>query len=416
MPSVTAPLVVSGATSLRCCRPGVGGPPSSFPATRPRLAGAQPGVTCGGPPEDQASPPGGRGGHAVIHLAAALTSRGGIDDEFFAANAAAPTTSSPLSGTPRHPDPLRYASSDAVYWGGAGPAFSPVGEPPAHPRQRLRRYQVRRRGALLTFGRTASRPRSSAPCHRGRGRAHRPRRCWQPMWSMRDPAHRDPPRRARDLALLAALKAIDDGTERLYVVGSRGRTAVSTSTMRAARRGDIALDKARAIGEAFNIGPVAPYGGGAVGPPGTARPAREHRDHRRRPAQLDVSSAKAHRPKRTHPHRLRHGHEALPPPGGHLMTAPAPTILALRPDRSAGGRPELRGSRPRRRDGHDLTPRDRLPPRRPPRHRLPALGAASDGCLGNLERGFDYYRGPWTLGLGRGGRRPRRHQLHPATC
>src|SRR4051794_30065306 len=69
---------------------------------------------------------------AVIHLAAALTSRGGIDDEFFAANAAG--TYHLLAAIRDARVSLRrlvYISSDAVYWSGAGPVYSPVDE--AHP-------------------------------------------------------------------------------------------------------------------------------------------------------------------------------------------------------------------------------------------------------------------------------------------
>lgn len=231
----------------------------------------QPGVTCvEGRLEDQAGlRPAVEGIDSVIHLAAALTSRGGIDDEFFAANA---------GGTYHLLAALRdaratisrfvYASSDAVYWGGAGPAFSPVDE--THPRIPASVYGATKVAAeelCLTFGRaygipaTIIRPSATADADElidpdgvfGS-------RMWVHSAIRRIETHRVPG--AADLELLAALKTIDDGTERLYVVADpERRTAVSTlNDARDCAAGMVlALGSALAVGEAFNIGPVAPY-------------------------------------------------------------------------------------------------------------------------------------------------------------
>lgn len=231
----------------------------------------QPGVSCvEGRLEDQGGlRPAVEGIDSVIHLAAALTSRGGIDDEFFAANA---------GGTYHLLAALRdaratvsrfvYVSSDAVYWGGAGPAFSPVDE--SHPRIPASVYGATKVAAeelCLTFGRaygippTIIRPSATADAEElidpdgvfGS-------RMWVHAAIRRIETHRAPG--AADLELLAALRAIDDGAQRLYVVADPdGRTAVSTlNDARDCAAGIVlALDSPLAVGEAFNIGPVAPY-------------------------------------------------------------------------------------------------------------------------------------------------------------
>jgi nucleoside-diphosphate-sugar epimerase len=232
---------------------------------------AQDGVTCVvGRLEDQASlRPAVEGVHAVIHLAAALTSRGGIDDEFFAANA---------GGTYHLLAAIRDArvtlarfvviSSDAVYWGGAGPAYSPVDE--AHPRVPATVYGATKVAAeelALTFGRayglpvTIIRPTATADADElidldgvfGS-------RMSVSAAIRRIETHRAPG--AADLAQLAALRTIDDGTPRLFVTAdAAGRTAISTlNDARDAADGIVlALDSPLAVGEAFNIGPAAPY-------------------------------------------------------------------------------------------------------------------------------------------------------------
>jgi UDP-glucose 4-epimerase len=232
---------------------------------------AQPGVeVVVGRLEDSASlRPAVEGVDAVIHLAAALTSRGGIDDEFFAANAAG--TYHLLAAIRDAKVPLRrflYVSSDAVYWGGAGPAYSPVDE--AHPRVPASVYGATKVAAeelCLTFQRaygipaTIIRPSATADAAElidpdgvfgSRMFVHSAIR--------RIETHRAPG--AADLELLAALRAIDDGARRLYVVADpQGRTAVSTlNDARDCAAGMVlALDSPLAVGEAFNIGPAAPY-------------------------------------------------------------------------------------------------------------------------------------------------------------
>ena len=231
----------------------------------------QPGVACvEGRLEDQASlRPAVEGIDSVIHLAAALTSRGGIDDEFFAANAGGTyNLLAALRDAKATISRFVYTSSDAVYWGGAGPAFSPVDE--THPRIPASVYGATKVAAeelCLTFGRaygipaTIIRPSATADADElidpdgvfGS-------RMWVQGAIRRIETHRAPG--AADLGLLAALRAIDDGRERLFVVADPdGRTAVSTlNDARDCAAGMIlALDSALAVGEAFNIGPVAPY-------------------------------------------------------------------------------------------------------------------------------------------------------------
>lgn len=220
--------------------------------------------------EDQASlRPAVAGIDAVIHLAAALTSRGGIDDEFFAANAGGTYhLLAALRDARVTPTRFVYASSDAVYWGGAGPAFSPVDE--SHPRIPASVYGATKVAAeelCLTFGRaygipvTIIRPSATADADElidpdgvfGS-------RMWVDAAIRRIETHRAPG--AADLELLDALRRHQDGTPRLHVVADpAGRTAVST--LNDARDGAagivLALDHPLAIGEAFNIGPAAPY-------------------------------------------------------------------------------------------------------------------------------------------------------------
>jgi nucleoside-diphosphate-sugar epimerase len=65
-----------------------------------------------------------------------------------------------------------------------------------------------------------------------------------------------------DLELLDALRAVDDGSLRLFVVADeQGRTAISTlNDARDSAAGMVlALASPLAVGEAFNIGPTAPY-------------------------------------------------------------------------------------------------------------------------------------------------------------
>ncbi|MFN8620022.1 MAG: NAD(P)-dependent oxidoreductase [Chloroflexota bacterium] len=232
---------------------------------------AQPGVeVVEGRLEDAASlRPAVEGVEGVIHLAAALTSRGGIDDEFFAANAGGTYhLLAAIRDTGTQLKRLVYISSDAVYWGGAGPAFSPVDE--SHPRIPASVYGATKVAAeelCLTFQRaygvpvTIVRPSATADAEElidpdgvfgSRMFVH--------SAIQRISTHRAPG--SADLELLAALRAVDDGTRRLYVVADpEGRTSIST--LNDARDGAtgivLALDSPLAVGEAFNIGPAAPY-------------------------------------------------------------------------------------------------------------------------------------------------------------
>lgn len=206
---------------------------------------------------------------SVIHLAAALTSRGGIDDEFFASNAVGTYhLLAAMRDARTTVSRLVYASSDAVYWGGAGPAFSPVDE--SHPRIPATVYGATKYVAeelCLTFGRaygipaTIIRPSATADADElidpdgvfGS-------RMWVHSAIRRIETHRAPA--APDLELLAALRVIDDGTQRLYVVADLyGRTAMSTlNDARDCATGIfLALDNPLAVSEQFNIGPAAPY-------------------------------------------------------------------------------------------------------------------------------------------------------------
>lgn len=232
---------------------------------------AQPGVeVVTGRLEDPASLlPAVRGVRAVIHLAAALTSRGGIDDEFFAANAAGTYhLLAALRDTAIPLDRFVYISSDAVYWGGGAPAFSPVDE--THPRVPASVYGATKVAAeelARTFGRayglpvTIVRPSATADADElidpdgvfGS-------RMWVASAVRRIETHRAPG--AADRELLAALRPYADAGPSLYLVAdAAGGTAVSTlNDARDAAAGIVlALDHPLAIGEAFNIGPAAPY-------------------------------------------------------------------------------------------------------------------------------------------------------------
>ncbi len=220
--------------------------------------------------EDRASlVPAVRGARAIVHLAAALTSRGGIDDEFFAANAAGTYhLLAAIRDSGSRPDRVCIVSSDAVYWGGGGPAFSPVDE--THPRIPASVYGATKVAAeelALTFQRaygipvTIVRPSATADAEElidpdgvfGS-------RMWVASAIRRIEAHRAPS--AADRELLAALRPHADAGPALYLVADPdGRTAISTlNDARDAAAGIVgALRHPLAVGEAFNIGPAAPY-------------------------------------------------------------------------------------------------------------------------------------------------------------
>jgi nucleoside-diphosphate-sugar epimerase len=207
----------------------------------------------------------------VCHLAAALTSRGHADDDFFASNLHG--TYELLQAVRAHAPGLRrlvYVSSDAVYWSGLlTPAdYLPVDE--RHPRRPGSVYGATKLGAeelCLTFQRaydvpvSIMRPTATADAAElleregpfGRRLFVRGMIGFLERQTSLDEASR---------LLLDALRGIDDGRERLYVVADAdGRS--STSTLNDARDAAhglrlIATSDA-ALGEAFDIGPAAGY-------------------------------------------------------------------------------------------------------------------------------------------------------------
>ncbi|HVA85252.1 MAG TPA: NAD(P)-dependent oxidoreductase [Candidatus Saccharimonadales bacterium] len=223
--------------------------------------------------EDRASVDGAVAGvDAVVALAGALTSRLASDQQFFDANLGG--TFNLLMAARLHAPDLRrfvYASSDAVYWSGATnpAAFLPVDE--SHPRRPGSIYGATKLGAeelCLTFMRaygipaTIIRPTATTDA-----------------WELVEPdsvfgrrmflrgairfMESQPNLSADEADLLAALRARDDGTERLFVLADpEGR--VSTTILADARDTaaglHLLLTRPEAVGEAFNIGPAAPHG------------------------------------------------------------------------------------------------------------------------------------------------------------
>jgi UDP-glucose 4-epimerase len=208
---------------------------------------------------------------AIVALGGALTSRLASDQQFFDVN---------LGGTfnllqaARHRAPgisrFIYASSDAVYWSplAAGPAFLPLDE--THARQPGTIYGATKYGAeemSLTFWRaygipsTIIRPTATTDA-----------------WELIEPdsvfgrrmfvqgairfLESRPDRSADEESLLADLRRNDSGKERVFVLADMdGR--IATTNLGDAR--DTAsglwllLTHPAAVGEAFNIGPAAPY-------------------------------------------------------------------------------------------------------------------------------------------------------------
>lgn len=207
----------------------------------------------------------------VCHLAAALTSRGGTDDEFFASNLAG--TYALLQALRAYSPDLRrfvYASSDAVYLAGpaAGATYLPIDE--NHPRQPGSVYGGTKLAAeelslafMRTYGIPVSIMRPSATADASElldETGPFGRRVFVRGMLGHIERQADPGEAGREL--LAALRSIDDGRERLYVLADlEGRS--STSTLNDARdaadgmRRIAASDEA--LGGTFNIGPAGPY-------------------------------------------------------------------------------------------------------------------------------------------------------------
>jgi nucleoside-diphosphate-sugar epimerase len=207
----------------------------------------------------------------VCHLAAALTSRGHADDDFFASNLHG--TYELLQAVRARAPALRrlvYVSSDAVYWSGLlAPAdYLPVDE--LHPRRPGSVYGATKLGAeelCLTFQRAYGvpvaimRPTATADAAElleregpfGRRLFVRGMIGFLERQDSLDEAGR---------VMLEALRGIDDGRERLYVVADADGRA-STSTLNDARDAAEGLRIIAAadasLGEAFNVGPAAGY-------------------------------------------------------------------------------------------------------------------------------------------------------------
>jgi UDP-glucose 4-epimerase len=221
---------------------------------------------------------------AVYHLGAALTSRGNTDEEFFECN---------LRGTFNLLMAVReraarcqrfaYASSDAVYWGGGNaPAqFLPVDE--SHPRAPGTVYGASKLAAeelCLTFWRGFGIPvcilRFGATAD-----AHElldPTGVFSPFLYLRSAMRALTPGQEagvvrlvgsdprgpsnEQLEALAALRAVDDGTEKLLVQQDlEGHPVVrQLGDARDVAEGILpVLERPEAVGETFNIGARAPF-------------------------------------------------------------------------------------------------------------------------------------------------------------
>ena len=224
------------------------------------------------------------GVEAVYHLGAALTSRGNTDDEFFEFNLRG--TFNLLMAVREHAPGCRcfaYASSDAVYWSGgtASASFLPVDE--THPRLPGTVYGASKLGAeelcltfwrgfgvpvtILRFGATADASEILDP-HGVFGPFLYLRSAIRALTPGRDAGivrlvgadPRGPS--AAQLEALTILKGLDDGSEKLLVQQDLGGRAVvrQLGDARDVAEGILpVLERPEAIGEAFNIGALAPF-------------------------------------------------------------------------------------------------------------------------------------------------------------
>ena len=207
----------------------------------------------------------------VCHLAAALTSRGHGDDDFFESNLRG--TYELLQAVRANALALRrlvYVSSDAVYWSGLlTPAdFLPVDE--THPRRPGSVYGATKLGAeelCLTFQRaygvpvSIMRPTATADAAELLEREGPfGRRLF--VRGMIAFLERQPSLDEASRVMLDALRRIDDGRERVYVVADPDGRA-SRSTLNDARDAADGLRRIAAadaaLGEAFDIGPASGY-------------------------------------------------------------------------------------------------------------------------------------------------------------
>ena len=208
---------------------------------------------------------------AVIHLAAALTSRGAAEPDFVRSNVMG--TYSLLAALRDEGRPIErfvYVSSDAVYWAGlAVPArYLPVDE--HHPLETGSLYGVTKLAAeelCRTFERAWGLPfaivRPTATADAAELIA--PDGVFVRRFSVR-PAIRAlealAAPDAAELDLLAALRGVDDGRDRLFTVAAADGTTAHSTLNDARHAADglvLALEHPAAAGEAFNIGPLDGY-------------------------------------------------------------------------------------------------------------------------------------------------------------
>lgn len=206
---------------------------------------------------------------AVCHLAAALTTHDVTDDRFVDVNVRGTFTL--LDAVRHHAPDLRrfvYTSSDAVYWSTGEAVDGPIDE--THALLPGTVYGATKVGAELlcraywqTYGipYNVMRPVATA----NPAELVRPESVFGRRWFVRSAiawySGRTSPT-PNETSLLAALQAIDDGTEKLYaLVGVDGVSSLSTlGDARDAASGMRAmLEPASPIGEAFNIGPAASH-------------------------------------------------------------------------------------------------------------------------------------------------------------
>lgn len=204
---------------------------------------------------------------AVMHLAAALTTHEHPDDAYIDTNVMGTyRILATIRDSGAKLDRLLYVSSDAVYWpGGTTPTdYLPIDE--VHPRNPGSIYGVSKLAAeemCLTFWRlygvpvTIIRPSATAAAEE----LVDPDSVFGArMWVDRAIARLESsPAGDTDTTLLEALRAVDDGTERMFAVGDAdGRTMESTyNDARDTAAGMVmALMSDASVGRAFNIGPA----------------------------------------------------------------------------------------------------------------------------------------------------------------
>ncbi len=209
-----------------------------------------------------------RGVEAVYHLAGALTSRGNTDEEFFEFNLRG--TFNLLMAVRFHAPRIRrfvYASSDAVYHNGRSACYLPVDE--SHPRLAASVYGASKIGAeelcftfwrafgipptILRFGATADAEEFVNPTS-----------VFARWLFLREAIRfleRLPSRSVDQSESLSILSSLDNGTEQLVIFADRnGHPEVrSWGDARDVADGCArVLEVEAAVGEAFNLGGVAP--------------------------------------------------------------------------------------------------------------------------------------------------------------